>query len=47
MNIRPAEEKDTDGIGEIFEIVIKSGDTYAFDPNTTKEIFPQYWLANK
>jgi ribosomal protein S18 acetylase RimI-like enzyme len=46
MDIRPAEEKDTDGIWKIFEIVIKSGDTYAFDPNTTKEIFPQYWLAN-
>lgn len=46
MNIRPAEEKDTDGIWEIFEIVIKSGDTYAFNPNTTKEAFPQYWLAS-
>jgi L-amino acid N-acyltransferase YncA len=45
MKIRPAQEKDTDGIWEIFKIVVKSGDTCAFDPDNTKKTFPQYWLA--
>ncbi|WP_183566792.1 GNAT family N-acetyltransferase [Mucilaginibacter sp. SP1R1] len=45
MTIREATPNDLDGIWEIFEIVIKSGDTYAFDPNTPKEDLPKLWLA--
>lgn len=45
MQIRPADNNDLDGIWEIFHQVIKSGDTYTFDPDTSKEDLPKYWLA--
>jgi GNAT superfamily N-acetyltransferase len=45
IEIRKAIPADHDGIWEIFSTVIKSGDTYAFDPETTREGMMEYWLA--
>lgn len=45
MTIRAATTNDTDAIWEIFEQVIKPGDTYAFDPDMPKADFPKYWFA--
>ena len=45
MIIREATLNDHDGIWEIFEQVIKPGDTYAFDPNSKREDLPKLWFA--
>jgi len=45
MIIREASLNDLDGVWEIFEQVIKTGDTYAFDPDSTKEDLPKLWFA--
>jgi ribosomal protein S18 acetylase RimI-like enzyme len=45
MIIRAATTNDLDGIWEIFEKVIQSGDTYAFDPNTPQEDLSKLWFA--
>jgi len=45
MTIREATINDTDAIWEIFEHVVKLGDTYAFDPDTPKADLPKYWFA--
>jgi GNAT superfamily N-acetyltransferase len=46
MTIRKAdEEKDYEGIWNIFSKVISTGDTYVFDPNTPKEALHRYWFA--
>ena len=45
MIIREAIIKDLDGVWEIFRQVIKTGDTYAFDPNSQKEDLPKLWFA--
>lgn len=47
MQIRKADEvKDYDAIWEIFSAVIKTGDTYVFDPNSPKDSLHKYWLAD-
>jgi L-amino acid N-acyltransferase YncA len=47
MTIRKADiEKDYDKIWEIFSNVIKTGDTYVFDPGTKKETLHKNWFAN-
>lgn len=43
--IRRAEEADFDGIWEIFHAVVAQGDTYAYDPATTKEQARAIWMA--
>ena len=43
--IRLAEETEFDRIWEIFHAVVKSGDTYAFDPETTKEQARDIWMG--
>ncbi|HEX6903920.1 MAG TPA: GNAT family N-acetyltransferase [Thermoanaerobaculia bacterium] len=43
--IRRAEEADFDGIWEIFHAVVAKGDTYAYDPATTKEQARTIWMA--
>lgn len=43
--IRRAEDADFDGIWEIFHAVVAKGDTYAYDPETTKEQALAIWLA--
>jgi GNAT superfamily N-acetyltransferase len=47
MIIRVAnEERDYDKVWHIFSNVIKTGDTYAFDPDTPKESLHKYWFAD-
>lgn len=44
--IRPAKITDSDSVWEIFRQVIKSGDTYVFDPTTPKAQLQQHWFAD-
>src|SRR5258705_11261001 len=37
INIRNAEERDFDVIFQIFQAVVREGETYAFDPQITRE----------
>jgi L-amino acid N-acyltransferase YncA len=47
MTIRKADKsKDYDKIWNIFSNVIKTGDTYVYDPNTPKEALDKYWFAD-
>jgi len=43
--IRRAEDSDFDGIWEIFHAVVAKGDTYVYDPGTTKEQARAIWMA--
>jgi L-amino acid N-acyltransferase YncA len=43
--IRRASDSDFDGIWEIFHAVVAKGDTYAYDPETTKEQARAIWMA--
>jgi ribosomal protein S18 acetylase RimI-like enzyme len=45
MNIRPATEGDRDAIWNIFREVVAAGDTYALDPNMSREDALAYWFA--
>ena len=45
MNIREANSKDYNSVWEIFESVIKTGDTYVFDPETDKDDLSKHWFA--
>ena len=45
MEIRPATPADEQAIWEIFQAVIAPGDTFAFEPNATREDFRSYWLG--
>ena len=42
--LRQATASDSDSIWNIFHSVVASGDTYAFDPNTSREEAMAYWL---
>lgn len=44
VTIRPAAEPDRDAIWEIFRAVVAAGDTYAFDPDISREGALAYWL---
>jgi L-amino acid N-acyltransferase YncA len=44
LNIRPATEADCDAIWEIFHAAVAAGDTYAFDPNISREEALAYWF---
>ena len=47
MTIRRAnKEADYDKVWEIFRVVISTGDTYVFDPNTPKDSLQKYWFAD-
>ncbi len=46
MKIREATPKDYDAIWEIFKKVIKTGDTYVFDPKTQKKDLTKHWFAS-
>jgi hypothetical protein len=46
LKIKLATQKDHETIWSIFKSVIKTGDTYVFEPNTTKENFKKYWLSD-
>lgn len=46
VNIRPAIESDRDAIWKIFHEVIMPGDTYAFDPQMSRNDALAYWFRN-
>ena len=45
MKIRPATDADHDVIWNIFHEVVAAGDTYALDPNISREDALAYWFA--
>jgi len=45
MNIREATEKDIKAIWVIFKIVVQSGDTFAFAPDTNFAEMQKIWFA--
>jgi len=45
MEIRRALEADFEGIWEIFHEVVQGGDTYLYDPDTTKEQAYAIWMS--
>ena len=45
MRISAATEADRDAIWKIFHDVVAAGDTYAFDPDTSREDALAYWFA--
>ena len=45
MKICPATEADRDAIWKIFREVVAAGDTYALDPNISREDALAYWFA--
>ncbi len=45
MKIRPATDADRDAIWNIFHEVVAAGDTYALDPNISREDALAYWFA--
>ena len=44
MNIREAKRTDWNAIWPIFHEIVKAGETYAYDADTTKERAEQIWL---
>jgi ribosomal protein S18 acetylase RimI-like enzyme len=46
MKIRLATEADSDAIWKIFHGVVAEGDTYALDPNMSREDALAYWFAS-
>lgn len=46
MNIRKATKYDFDKVWEIFSKVIKTEDTYVFNPNTSKNDLTKHWFAD-
>lgn len=46
MNIREAERKDWDLIWPIFNEIVKAGETYAYEIETTKDQAEKIWLEN-
>jgi L-amino acid N-acyltransferase YncA len=44
LNIRPATEADRGAIWEIFHAAVAAADTYAFDPNISREEALAYWF---
>lgn len=46
MNIRKATELDFDKVWEIFSKVIKTGDTYVFNPCTPKNDLKKHWFTD-
>ena len=45
IEIRKANAEDKDQIWEIIREVISKGDTYTFDPNSSKETMLNYWYG--
>lgn len=46
MNIRKAKPEDKDQVWDIFSTVIRTGDTYVFDPETPKKDLTKHWFAD-
>lgn len=47
MTIRRAEEADFDAIWRIFREVVRRGDTYTYDPETTREQAHSIWMSGE
>lgn len=47
MNIRVAKVEDADALWEIIHEIIKTGDTWIFDPNSSKEKMLTYFFDEK
>jgi len=47
LNIRAATDADHDAIWKIFHAVVSTGDTYAIDPNISRDDAFAYWFAPK
>ena len=45
MKIRPSTDSDRDAIWNIFHEVVAAGDTYALDPDISREDALAYWFA--
>jgi L-amino acid N-acyltransferase YncA len=45
LDIRPAAQADRDAIWNIFHEIVAAGDTYAFDPNMSREDALAYWFG--
>ena len=45
MHIRSASQADADSIWSMIEPVFRAGDTYAIDPDTSRESALAYWMA--
>jgi L-amino acid N-acyltransferase YncA len=46
ITIRKAEEADFDAIWRIFQQVVRRGDTYTYDPETTREQSHSIWMSS-
>jgi ribosomal protein S18 acetylase RimI-like enzyme len=46
IEIRKAKPEDANGIWKIIKAVIITGDTYVFDPHSSKEKMLNYWLSS-
>ena len=47
ITIRNAEEADFDAIWRIFHQVVRQGDTYTYDPETTREQAYSIWMSSE
>ncbi len=47
MNIREATKSDWENIWPIFSEIVSAGETYAYDPATTKEQAEKIWLETQ
>jgi len=45
VKIIPATQAHSDEIWQIFHEVVAAGDTYVFDPKTTRDQALSYWLS--
>ena len=46
LKIRPAIAPDADAIWNIFQQIVATGDTYAFDPHISREAALAYWFQS-
>jgi L-amino acid N-acyltransferase YncA len=46
MQVRPGTNADHDAIWNIFHEIVVAGDTYAFDPNLSREEALAYWFRD-
>jgi ribosomal protein S18 acetylase RimI-like enzyme len=47
LNVRPATKTDRDAVWTIFHEVVAAGDTYSFDPQTSRKDALGYWFAKE
>ena len=47
ITIRPAEDADFDAIWRIFHEVVQRGDTYTYEPETTRDQAHSIWMSDE